>query len=166
MAITDVIFSTSTIIDLINSVLTAISGNAANKKVKQQQEALQQLRSDIDSNNITDNHAISQLNSVISALYNMRFQLDPRVIKKVDNAINVYSNKVGEAQERIAKREDEYNRSVQKANANAPTGTAFDMFKNPRTFKQDQADPERAIKTETSIKASKFENSIGGKENA
>lgn len=106
------IFLVSTLIGLA----AEIANNAGNAKymmkANNNKQILNRLKKNIETDNISDSKIISTISSVISNLNQMRFTLDPRVIKRLDNIIGSFNQKMNEANENINKRNSMYEQAV------------------------------------------------------
>lgn len=106
------IFLVSTLIGLA----AEIANNAGNAKymmkANNNKQILNKLRKSIEADNISDTKIINTINSVLSNLNQMRFTLDPRVIKRLDNVIGAFNQKMNEANENINSRNSLYEQAV------------------------------------------------------
>lgn len=106
------IFLVSTLIGLA----TEIANNAGNAKymmkANNNKQILNRLKKNIEADNISDSKIISTISSVIGNLNQMRFTLDPRVIKRLDNIIGSFNQKMNEANENINTRNSLYEQAV------------------------------------------------------
>lgn len=100
---------------LIEVAITAASaaGDANSAaQYRRQASALSDLRSRISSEDKIDLNTINKLNSIISSLENVRYQLDPRLVSKIDKAIDTANRAMTTTNTRIQNRADQYESAV------------------------------------------------------
>lgn len=106
------IFLVSTLIGLVTEVANTIGNSNYQIKANNNKLLLNRLKQSIDEGNISDNKIINTLSTVIGNLNQMRYTLDPRIIKKLDNVMGDLNAKINEANSNIQKRTSSYEQAV------------------------------------------------------
>lgn len=106
------IFLVSTLIGLATEIANNVGNAKYMMKANNNKQILSRLKKNIEADNISDSKIISTISSVIGNLNQMRFTLDPRVIKRLDNIIGSFNQKMNEANENINARNSMYEQAV------------------------------------------------------
>lgn len=106
------IFLVSTLIGLVTEVANTIGNSRYQVRANNNKRLLNKLKQSIDAGNISDNQIINTLSTVIGNLNQMRYTLDPRVIKKLDNIMADLNGKINEANSNMQKRTSSYEQAI------------------------------------------------------
>lgn len=104
----------SLVISLISQTGSEIGNTRAKNINNEWTSRLNKLMARVQEKNAIDNQAITTLNNAINSLYGIRSQIDPRMIQKIDKAIDDNSRKVAEKVKNIESRNATYSEAVSK----------------------------------------------------
>lgn len=100
------------LISLILTVLDTVGSSKYYKYSNEDQAYLRRLKQKVDKDNAMDYKEINRINGIINSLSTLRYQLDPRVIKTLDTAINKFNDLSSKANESIQARTSGYENAV------------------------------------------------------
>lgn len=106
------VFLISTLIGLVTEVANTYGNSNYQVKANNNKMLLNKLKKSIDEGNISDNKIINTLTTVIGNLNQMRYTLDPRIIKKLDSIMGDLNNKINEANSKVQERASSYEQVV------------------------------------------------------
>lgn len=106
------IFLVSTLIGLVTEVANTLGNSRYQVRANTNKQLLNKLKASIDEGNASDSKIINTLSTVIGNLNQMRYTLDPRIIKRLDNIMGDLNNKINEANQNVQNRSSSYEQAV------------------------------------------------------